>query len=179
MRARLVRLQCIPHSGDALRPRHVAGILLGLAGAVALLGGGAVSLSLAGVSLAFASGLSWALYCLFRLKWAACPGPVLARGCAISTVLCAGLHLLLERSVIPSLGAAAAAAAIGVIPLALGNLAWDEGFRRGDSRRLAVLAYATPLCSAALLVALGLEPLTLNLVMGGLIIVLAGFLSRS
>ena len=31
-------------------------------------------------------------------------------------------------------GALAAAAAVGILPLALGNLVWDEGFRRGDSQ---------------------------------------------
>ena len=89
------------------------------------------------------------------------------------------MHLLLEPTVIPSAGGIAAAAAVGIVPLAFGNLLWDEGFRRGDSRLLAVMAYATPLCSALLLALFGLESLTWSLGLGALVIVAAGLLSRS
>ena len=41
------------------------------------------------------------------------------------------------------------------------------------------MAYATPLCSALLLTALGAALLTWNLLIGALVIVLAGMLSRS
>ena len=89
------------------------------------------------------------------------------------------LHFALEPTVAPSLGAFGAAAAVGVVPLALGNFVWDEGFRRGDSQLLAVLAYATPLCSALLLGALGLASLTWGLLVGAIVIVTAGVLSRA
>jgi drug/metabolite transporter (DMT)-like permease len=89
------------------------------------------------------------------------------------------LHLLLEPTVIPSMGALGAAAAVGIVPLALGNFVWDEGFRHGDSQLLAVMAYATPLCSAFLLAALGLAALTWSLLVGAVVIVLAGILSRT
>jgi len=79
----------------------------------------------------------------------------------------------------PDVGALAASAAVGIVPLALGNLVWDEGFRRGDSQLLAVMAYATPLCSALLLVALGLESLGQGLFVGAVLIVAAGFLSHN
>jgi drug/metabolite transporter (DMT)-like permease len=162
-----------------LRPRQIVGLGLGFAGAVILMGGGAMMLSLVGIALALLSGMSWALYCIFRLKWKTVAGPVLTRGCAISTGLCFGMHLLLEPTVIPSAGGIAAAAAVGIVPLAFGNLVWDEGFRRGDSHLLAVMAYATPLCSALLLAVFGLESLTWTLGLGALVIVAAGLLSRS
>jgi len=44
---------------------------------------------------------------------------------------------------------------------------------------LAVMAYATPLCSALLLTVFGLESLTWTLGLGALVIVAAGLLSRS
>jgi drug/metabolite transporter (DMT)-like permease len=187
-----------------LRARQIVGLGLGFTGAAVLMAGGRHSISVTGVVLALLSGVSWAAYCVFRLKWPrrvssrepsthalpthAAPngrpsrredsGNVLATGCAISTALCAGLHFALEPTLMPSLGALGAAAAVGVVPLALGNLVWDEGFRRGDSQLLAVLAYATPLCSALLLGALGLASLTWGLLVGGAIIVTAGILSR-
>lgn len=162
-----------------LRVRHFAGLLVGVSGAVILIGGGTVSLSITGVALAFVSGISWASYCLFRLAWKGQAVRVLQRGCAISTFLCAALHFTLEPTVIPDAGALAASTAVGIVPLALGNLVWDEGFRRGDSQLLAVMAYATPLCAALLLVALGLEPATRDLLIGAVLIVTAGFLSHT
>lgn len=51
----------------SLRP--IVGLLLAFAGAVALLRGGSLSLSYGGIGLAFLAGISWALYCIFRLKW--------------------------------------------------------------------------------------------------------------
>lgn len=162
--------------------KQIAGLALGFVGAVVLMAEGALSLSATGVILALLSGLSWAGYCVFRLKWSAPAGRarnVLATGCAISTLLCALLHFATEPTVVPSLAAAGAAAAVGVVPLAFGNLAWDEGFRRGDSQLLAVLAYATPLCSALLLGALGMAALTWGLLIGAVIIVTAGLLSRA
>jgi drug/metabolite transporter (DMT)-like permease len=261
-----------------LRARQVVGLVLGFVGAVVLMGGDKLSLSVTGAVLALLSGISWAAYCVFRLKRARGAastelsagsglGPpaqgtaaslraqepstsdgreatasnrtgasanvvqevsanvaqevsanvaqevsanvaqevsanvaqevpanvaqevsanvaqeasanVLARGCAISTVLCGTLHFALEPTVMPSVGALGAAAAVGVVPLALGNFVWDEGFRRGDSQLLAVLAYATPLCSALLLGALGLASLSWGLLLGGAVIVMAGMLSR-
>ena len=66
----------------------------------------------------------------------------------------------------------------GFVALGLGNFLWDQGFRRGDSHLLAVMAYATPLCSALLLTVLGAAILTWNLLLGALVIVAAGLLSR-
>jgi drug/metabolite transporter (DMT)-like permease len=162
-----------------LQLRHFVGLTLGFAGTVMLIGGGPLSLSTTGVMLAFISGITWASYCIFRLIWKTAPTLVLQRGAAISTVLCAVLHLAIEPTVMPDVGALAASAAVGIVPLALGNLVWDEGFRRGDSQLLAVMAYATPLCSALLLVALGLESLRRGLFVGAILIVAAGFLSHN
>lgn len=162
-----------------LRLRHGVGIGLGFTAAAILMGGGRLSLSYTGIGLALLGGLSWALYCIFRLKWRGPTGPVLTRGFAISAALCAVLHLLSEPFVIPNMGSAAAAGVIGIVPAAFANLVWDWGFRRGDSQLLAVMAYATPFCSMLLLAALGLQSLNGELLLAGLLIVFAGLLSRT
>jgi drug/metabolite transporter (DMT)-like permease len=162
-----------------LRLRQVIGLALGFAGAAILIWDGRVSMSIGGIGLALLSGACWAAYCLFRLTWKQPAGNVLARGCAMSTVLCASLHFFVEPTIVPNLRSFAATAVAGIIPLALGNFAWDEGFRRGDGQLLAVMAYATPLCSALLLAALGAALLTWNLLAGAVVIVLAGLLSRA
>jgi len=162
-----------------LRLRQVVGLVLGFAGAVVLMGDGSLSMSPSGMGLALLSGGSWALYCVFRLKWTQNAVNVLSRGCAVSTVLCGTLHIVWEPTIIPSMAALGAAAAVGILPLALGNFVWDEGLRRGDSQLLAVMAYATPLCSALLLATLGLAALTWSLLLGAVVIVIAGLLSRT
>ena len=159
--------------------RQFTGVFLGFVGTVILVWDGRISMSIIGIGLALLSGACWAAYCVFRLLWKGPAGYVLARGCAISTVLCASLHFLVERTVLPGIGALAAAAIAGIIPLGLGNFFWDEGFRRGDGELLAVMTYATPLCSALLLTTLGSASLTWNLLIGAVIIVSAGFLSHT
>jgi drug/metabolite transporter (DMT)-like permease len=161
-----------------LRLRHVIGIVLGFAGVAILMRGGAFSFSYRGVGLALLGGLSWALYCLFRLKWNVPAGPFLGRGFGISAAICAATHLLIEIPVTPSPNSLVAAIAIGVIPTAIANMAWDAGLRRGDSQLLAVMAYGTPLCSAFLTM-LGLESFTWKLWLGALVIVVAGVMSRA
>lgn len=162
-----------------LRPRQILGIALGFAGAVIVMRGGTLAFSYPGMGLALISGALWAAYCVYRLKWPAAPRTFLAQGCALSGILCLVLHFLIEPTVVPSLSMMAAMAAIGIIPTALGNFLWDQGFRRGDSKLLAVMAYATPLCSALLLSLLGIEALTWNLLTGAVVIALAGMLSRT
>ncbi len=162
-----------------LRPRQIIGLGLGFSGAVILMWDGRISMSISGIALALLSGACWAAYCIFRLTWKLPARNVLARGSVISAIICVFLHALLEPTVIPNLGALAATAVAGMIPLALGNFVWDEGFRRGDGHLLAVMAYATPLCSALLLASLGAALLTWNLLAGAVVIVLAGVLSRT
>lgn len=163
-----------------LRARHCLGLGLGFAGAAIVMGGPSLAAaSWPGVGLALLSGAAWAAYCLSRLRQGSTAPDVLAPGCAASVPLCAGLHLALEQTVRPEPGAVLAAVAIGVAPLALANLAWDHGLRRGDGRLLAVMAYATPLVAALILIALGMAAATPNLVVGAAVIVGAGVLARS
>jgi drug/metabolite transporter (DMT)-like permease len=162
-----------------LRPRQIVGIALGFGGAAILIWDGRVLMSFTGIGLALLSGMCWATYCIYLLASKRPLDNTLARGCAISTLLCASLHFVLEPTVTPSVGAFAAAAVAGILPTAVGYFLWDEGFRRGDSQLLAVIAYATPLCSALILAALGAALLTWNLLAGAVVIIAAGYLSRT
>ena len=162
-----------------LRVRYIAGIALGFAGVAVISRGGTLTRSYVGIGLALLAGLSWALYCLFRLKWHETSAALLVRGFGLAALTCGVMHLLLESTVIPSIRSAAATVAVGIMPGALANWMWDHGFRKGNSQQLAVLAYTSPLCSALLLVGLGLEFVTPTLVIGGGLIVMAALLSRT
>jgi drug/metabolite transporter (DMT)-like permease len=160
-----------------LQARHFLGLGLGFAGAATVLGG-SITGSWAGAALALLSGAFWAAYCLFRLREGAAANDVLAPACGVSALLCLGLHLSLETTVLPEPRALLAAISVGIAPLALANFAWDQGMRRGDGQLLAVMAYATPLVSALLLILVGIAAASLNLLAGALMIVSAGMMSR-
>jgi len=162
-----------------LKVRYIGGIVLGFAGMVVLSRSVALSESYEGVGLALLGGLSWALYCIFRLKWRRSTGALLARGFGLAAFTCGVLHLFLEPTIVPTATSAVAIAASGIAPGALANWAWDHGFRRGNSQLLTVTAYASPLCSALLLVVLGLESLTPRLLAGASLIVIAALLSHT
>lgn len=160
-----------------LRRRHLASVAVGLCGASLVIGPEMTGAALGGVALAAAGGLAWAAFCLFRL-WQGSDAPdALATGFTLSAALSLLLHLGLETTVMPEPLALLSAVLVGVIPLALGNLAWDHGIRRGDRVLLAVMAYATPLVSALILISFGFADATMGLLFGGALIVVAGIMS--
>lgn len=161
----------------ALRWRHALALALGFAGAGLVIGAGDEPVVWTGVALAALSGLCWAGFSLYRLRQGPAAGDVLAEGCGLSALLCLALHLGLESATLPSWLGLLAALGVGIAPLSLANLAWDRGIRRGDGRTLAVMAYATPLLAAVILVLLGLSVPTWTLFAGGVLITLAGALS--
>jgi drug/metabolite transporter (DMT)-like permease len=160
-----------------LRWRHFAGVALGLAGAAIVMNGSIAGLSWTGAGLAFAGGFTWAGFVAFRL-WQGDGAPeALGFGLAFSAAIALALHLALESWSPPTLSDVAGTFAVGAVPLALGNLAWDHGVRKGDHVLLATLAYATPLVSALLLVAAGLAAPTFGLAASALLIVAAGVIA--
>jgi drug/metabolite transporter (DMT)-like permease len=161
----------------ALRARHFGGVILGLVGAALVIGGGVGGLSWMGAGLAAAGGLAWALFVIFRLWQGEAAPDALARGLALSAGIAFAIHLVLEDWVTPSSAALAGILLVGVVPLALGNLAWDHGVRKGDRVLLATLAYSTPLVSALFLIAAGLAAPTLGLLAGAVLIVAAGVIA--
>lgn len=158
----------------ALRPHHLAGVALGLVGAALVIGGGVAGLSWIGAALAAGGGIAWALFVVFRLWQGEAAPDALARGLALSAVIALALHLLFEDWVTPSPQTLLGTLLVGIVPLALGNLAWDHGVRKGNRVLLATLAYATPLVSALFLIAAGLAAPTLGLLGGAALIVAAG-----
>jgi drug/metabolite transporter (DMT)-like permease len=157
----------------ALRRRDLVGIGLGLAGAAAVIGGGLAGFSWIGAALAVSGGLAWAVFVVFRLWQGEGAPDALARGLVLSAALVLVVHLTTETWVWPSPLTLAGILLVGVV-LALGNLAWDHGMRKGNRVLLATMAYATPLVSALLLVAAGLATPTLGLLLGAALIVAAG-----
>ena len=161
----------------ALRGRDLVSVAIAMCGAALVIGPGLSEFSWTGIGLAAAGGLAWAMFCVFRL-WQGPDAPnALASGFTLSAAISLLLHLGTETTVNPPPLAILSAVLVGAIPLALGNLAWDHGIRRGNRVLLAVLAYATPLVGALILIVFGFAEATAGLLFGAILIVAGGVIS--
>ena len=146
--------------GERLRWWHVAGALMGLAGATLLItGGGRLDLGAAyatGYAAASASALIWAGYSVLSRRLGAVPTDAVGGFCGATAVLALACHLAMETTVWPSdMVAWLAVLGLGLGPVGLAFFTWDYGVKRGDIRVLGAFAYGAPLLSTLLLLAFG------------------------
>ncbi len=149
--------------GYRLAFHHVAGSILGLAGAALVITGGRLSLesaNLTGYLLALGAALTWSSYSLLTKRVRPFPTGAVGGFCLASGVLSLGLYALdvvAFGAPIPSLAAqdGVLLLLLGLGPMGAAFYTWDAALKRGDSRVIGALAYLTPLLS------------TLNLVLWG------------
>lgn len=146
--------------GERLRPAHVAGALMGLAGTVVLLGARAGGFGFApeyvpGYLAAAACAVIWSVYSVASRRFAGVPTEVVAGFCLATAVLSALCHVLFEPSIWPAGSEWLAVVALGIGPVGIAFYTWDIGMKRGDVRLLGVLSYAAPVLSTLLLVVAG------------------------
>ena len=151
--------------GSLLTGRHVAGGLLGFAGAVvAIIGGLPSGRSMLpssdgnaawGYAAALLSAFVWATYSLMgrRLREDGTTFPTAAIGlfCLSSGLLALACHATLEapyaftaRDLLPM-------TALAIGPMGAAFFLWDAALVRGDARTIGTLAYLTPVLSTMLL----------------------------
>ncbi|BCM17713.1 EamA family transporter [Mesorhizobium sp. J8] len=161
----------------AFSPRHIMSVLLALTGAVLVIGPDLATGSWIGVALAFGSGFSWAIFCVYRI-WQGPDAPdALIAGLTVSSITAIIIHFMIETTTLPTSLSLFGVIFTGIFPLAVGNLCWDYGLRRGDKVVLAVCAYATPLVSILILAAFGRAQLTASILVGATLIVGGGLAS--
>ena len=153
--------------GMRLRALHVAAAVMGFAGAVLAIVGGAASS--AGASLqggnvewftgwfaagfawgylpALASAFVWASYSLLTQRVAPFPTAAIGVFGLVSSVLSLACHALLEAPVQLSATDWVLIAAMGLGPLGAAFYLWDAALKRGDARQIGVLSFLTPLLS--------------------------------
>lgn len=168
--------------GERLQPHHVIGALLGLAGTVLLFAGRGVSgfeLRYApGFLAAFIAAFIWAIYSVLSRRLAHVPTDAVAGFCAVTALLAAACHLLLETTVWPeTLGQWLALLALGVGPVGAAFYAWDVGMKRGDIRFIGAASYATPLLSTGFLILAGFSQPTATLALAALLIAGGGLVA--
>lgn len=161
--------------GERLRGLHVAGALMGLAGAVLLVArGGSVGFEAEhslGYLAALAAALFWSGYSVLNRLFSDVPTEAVAGYCGVTAVLAGLSHVGLETWVTPSPGQWLAVLGLGLGPVGGAFYVWDHGTKRGDLQVLGVLAYAAPLLSTLLLIAAGEGELTWKVAVACLLIV--------
>jgi drug/metabolite transporter (DMT)-like permease len=145
--------------GERLRWYHLAGALAGLAGtALVVTDGGRVAFKAEyalGYAAAFACALIWSSYSVLSRRFGEVPTTAVGGFCAVTAILAALCHLVLEPTVWPSGGEWLAVVALGIGPIGLAFFTWDIGMKHGDIQALGGLFYVAPLGSTALLILFG------------------------
>lgn len=148
--------------GQRLKPHHILGALLGLAGTVLLiagrggLGAGFDPAHLPGYAAAVGCALFWSVYSVTARLLPGVPTEAVAGFCLATALLALLCHLALETTVWPA-GVVewAAVAALGLGPVGAAFYLWDNGMKRGDIQILGAASYAAPVLSTLALVAFG------------------------
>jgi drug/metabolite transporter (DMT)-like permease len=161
--------------GYHLRPRHVLGALLGLAGAGLIASGASTTASgagllnlrfeyLAGYLMMAGAALIWALYSLLTKRVPPFSTESVAAFCAISGLLALAFYFLSGGSLaqVQTLTSHDWLVIVlcGLGPMGAAFFFWDAALKRGDPRRIGSLAYLTPLLSTLNLVIFAKLPLT-------------------
>lgn len=147
--------------GERLKSHHLAGVVLGFAGAALLILRSSGGLSLAGTAplgflAAAASAVTWAGYSVLSRRLPEVPTEAVAAFCLASGLITGALHFALEPTILPqSLSAWGAILALGALPIGLAFFVWDYGVKHGDIQILGAGSYAAPLASTLLLAAFG------------------------
>lgn len=146
--------------GEKLKLHHVAGVILGLAGAIIVITkGGNVGLAdgvKPGHIIALFCAFVWSGYSVLSRRFGQVPTDVVAGYCLITAAVAFSLHLALETTVWPQTPTQwTAIAVLGVIPLGAGFYAWDFGCKHGDIMILGSLSYAAPIFSVIILLLAG------------------------
>ncbi len=145
--------------GERLRWFHLAGAGLGLVGCALLVLGAPRQAdaqgSLLGYGAAVAAALIWSSYSVGSRRVGHVPTDAVGGFCGATAVLAALCHFATEATVWPTLPQFLAIVGMGLGPVGLAFFTWDHGCKHGDIRVLGALAYATPLLSTALMIAVG------------------------
>ncbi len=168
--------------GETLKWHHVAGALLGLAGAGLIVtkgGSAAFEAQYAfGYMMAFGCALLWSAYSLLSRRLSAVPTDAVTGFCAATAALAFVCHMAFETTVWPQ-GATQwiAVALLGLLPVGAAFFAWDYGVKRGNIQILGAASYASPLLSTIVLVLAGKAEFTAPVIVACLLITFGAVLA--
>src|SRR5262249_46794901 len=131
---------------ERLKPHHVIGALIALAGTIVLFAGrGGISFAgayLPGFAAAFMAAVIWAVYSVLSGRLATVPPDGVAGFCLAPAALAALFHLVFEPTQWPqTAGQWIAVVGMGIGPVGAAFYVWDVGMKHGDIRILGVASY--------------------------------------
>lgn len=140
----------------SLHARHIVAALIGFAGAaIAILGRGGAANSAqgfhSGYLIALASAFVWSSYSLLTRRVPVFATSAVGGFAAVSGLLSLGCHVLLEPAIAMTTQDMLLVCILGLGPLGGAFFLWDAAIKRGDTRRIGLLAFATPILSTVLL----------------------------
>ncbi|MGE4247628.1 MAG: DMT family transporter [Parvibaculaceae bacterium] len=164
--------------GERIRPHHLIGVALGLAGAVLVVTRGKGfeidPKDLPGHLLALFCPLIWSAYSVLSRRIAGVPTDVVAGYCLATAFLALLCHLAFETTVWPGNAVQwLAVLGLGLLPVGAAFYTWDYGVKNGDIMVLGAASYASPLLSTLLLVATGYAEASWA-VLGACVLIVAG-----
>jgi drug/metabolite transporter (DMT)-like permease len=167
--------------GERLMPHHIIGAVLGLAGTMLLFGGNTGSFApgeLPGLIAAFIAAFVWSTYSVLSRRLKSVPTDAVAGFCAVTALLAATVHMLIETTVWPETALQwLAVIALGVGPVGAAFYTWDIGMKRGDIRVLGAASYATPLLSTAFLILAGFAKASVSIAIAAALIAGGGLIA--
>ena len=161
--------------GERLRPHHIVGALLALAGAAFIVTSGQGFSFKAeyafGYGAALFGAVTWAAYSVLSRRFATVPSDAITGFCLATAALATICHLLLEQTVWPdTVWQWAAIVALGLGPVGLAFYVWDIGVKHGDIQVLGAASYAAPLLSTTILIVSGYAAYSHNVLVACLLI---------
>jgi drug/metabolite transporter (DMT)-like permease len=164
--------------GTSLTLRHVIAALVGFAGAALAItsGGELTGTGSWGYFFAFLAAVVWATYSLLTKRLPRFDTALVGVFAFVSGVLSLIAHLLFEQPVAPSAWEWLLLVLMGVGPLGGAFYLWDYALKNGDPQRIGLLSFLTPLLSTTLLLLVSGKPLTLQLLLAGVLIIGAAIL---
>jgi drug/metabolite transporter (DMT)-like permease len=167
--------------GERLAPHHVIGAALGLGGTVLLLAGnrgGFAPGQVPGLVAAVVAAFVWASYSVMSRRLKSVPTDAVAGFCAVTALLAALVHALIETTVWPDTSSQwLAVLGLGIGPVGAAFYAWDIGMKRGDIRVLGAASYTTPLLSTLFLILTGYAEPSANIALAAILIAGGGLIA--
>ncbi|WP_336232926.1 aromatic amino acid exporter YddG [Thalassospira sp. CH_XMU1458] len=161
--------------GERLKWQHIGGAVLGLSGAVLLVGKGqALAFDPAfalGYGAAIICSLLWSGYSVVNRRYRNVPVGAVCGFCAGAAIFGLVTHAMIEDWVTPDARQWLAILGLGLGPVGAAFFVWDHGTKHGDIQILGVLAYGAPLLSTCLLIAFGKAIATPAIIVGCTLIV--------
>ena len=158
--------------GERLQRAHIVGALIAFAGAaVIVLGREGGETNILGLILAFGCAVTWAVYSVASRFLGQVPTVAVTVYCLATAALSLLAHLALEETRWPETALGwAATLALGIGPVGIAFFTWDIGMKKGDIQMLGVASYAAPLLSTLALVAAGIAPPSLTLLVAAMLV---------